>query len=40
MSQGDYDNRTALHVAASEGHLESVAFLVEKCRVKTNIKDR
>lgn len=40
MSQGDYDNRTALHVAACEGHLEAVKFLVDKCQVKTNMKDR
>lgn len=40
MSQGDYDNRTALHLAASEGHMESVMFLVEKCKVKINPQDR
>ena len=26
----DYDRRTALHVAASEGHLEMVTFLLDK----------
>ena len=29
MSGKDYDQRTALHLAASEGHLDIVRFLVE-----------
>ena len=29
VDQGDYDSRTALHLAASEGLLETVQFLVE-----------
>ncbi|XP_067944108.1 glutaminase kidney isoform, mitochondrial-like [Watersipora subatra] len=40
MDQVDYDNRSALHVAASEGHLEAVIFLVEKCAVSTYQTDR
>ena len=28
VDQGDYDSRTALHLAASEGLLETVKFLV------------
>ena len=28
VNQGDYDQRTALHLAASEGLLETVKFLV------------
>jgi serine/threonine protein kinase len=36
----DYDRRTALHVAASEGHLEIVIFLVEICKAKVNRSDR
>ena len=40
MSVTDYDGRTALHVAASEGHLDCVHFLVEKCRVPLQPRDR
>ena len=40
MSVTDYDGRTALHVAASEGHLDCVQFLVEKCGVPLMPKDR
>ncbi|XP_053231005.1 glutaminase liver isoform, mitochondrial isoform X5 [Podarcis raffonei] len=40
MEQKDYDSRTALHVAAAEGHLEVVKFLVEACRVNPFVKDR
>ena len=29
VDQGDYDSRTALHLAASEGLLDTVQFLVE-----------
>lgn len=36
----DYDGRTALHVAAAEGHLDCVHFLVEKCNVPLKPKDR
>ena len=36
----DYDRRTALHVAASEGHLTAVNFLVEECGAKINRSDR
>ena len=28
LSDGDYDYRTALHLAASEGHLECVKFII------------
>nr|XP_033791922.1 glutaminase liver isoform, mitochondrial isoform X2 [Geotrypetes seraphini] len=40
MEQMDYDSRTALHVAAAEGHTEVVKFLVEACRVNPFVKDR
>ncbi|OEU18680.1 ankyrin, partial [Fragilariopsis cylindrus CCMP1102] len=35
----DYDRRTALHVAASEGHLEICTFLVQR-GAKINRSDR
>ncbi|XP_077578678.1 glutaminase kidney isoform, mitochondrial isoform X1 [Stigmatopora nigra] len=40
MEQIDYDSRTALHIAASEGHVETVIFLTEECKVNPYMKDR
>ncbi|XP_063722185.1 glutaminase liver isoform, mitochondrial-like isoform X3 [Symsagittifera roscoffensis] len=40
LNQKDYDSRTALHIAASEGHLEVVRFLVERCSVERHPIDR
>ena len=40
MTLCDYDGRTALHLAAAEGHVECVAFLLEHCQVPHNPKDR
>ncbi|KAJ9586855.1 hypothetical protein L9F63_019537 [Diploptera punctata] len=40
MTLCDYDGRTALHLAAAEGHLDCVAFLLEHCNVPYNPKDR
>ena len=40
MAAVDYDNRTALHLAVSEGHLECVKFLDDVCHVDTNVVDR
>ncbi|PSN58059.1 hypothetical protein C0J52_02050 [Blattella germanica] len=40
MTLCDYDGRTALHLAAAEGHLDCVTFLLEHCKVPFNPKDR
>ncbi|XP_066526148.1 glutaminase 2b isoform X2 [Hoplias malabaricus] len=40
LDQKDYDCRTALHVAAAEGHVEVVQFLTQACRVNPFVKDR
>jgi len=40
MTLSDYDGRTALHLAAAEGHFECVQFLVEQCSVPCSPKDR
>ncbi|XP_021434874.2 glutaminase kidney isoform, mitochondrial isoform X2 [Oncorhynchus mykiss] len=40
MEQRDYDSRTALHVAAAEGHAEVVSFLLEACKVNPVPIDR
>ncbi|KAM6129800.1 glutaminase kidney isoform, mitochondrial isoform 2-T2 [Pterocles gutturalis] len=39
MEQRDYDSRTALHVAAAEGHVDVVKFLLEACKVNPFPKD-
>jgi ankyrin repeat protein len=36
----DYDRRTALHVAASEGHLSTVQYLIEQWGARINRSDR
>ncbi|XP_073325923.1 glutaminase kidney isoform, mitochondrial [Pagrus major] len=40
MEQTDYDSRTALHIAAAEGHADAVIFLTEICKVNPFMKDR
>ncbi len=40
MSSADYDGRTALHLAVCEGHTACVRFLVEKCGVPLEPRDR
>ncbi|KAM9444160.1 glutaminase 2b isoform 3-T3 [Clarias gariepinus] len=40
LDQKDYDRRTALHVAAAEGHVEVVQFLTQTCKVNPFVKDR
>ena len=37
MNMGDYDGRTALHLASAEGHLRCVRFLLDVCKVKNDI---
>jgi len=40
VNQGDYDQRTALHLAASEGMLEMVKVLVKEAKADVNVVDR
>jgi ankyrin repeat protein len=36
----DYDQRTALHIAAADGNLAAVKVLVEEGKARMHVKDR
>lgn len=40
MGVSDFDGRTPLHLAAAEGHLECVKFLMQTCEVTHDPTDR
>uniref|UniRef100_A0A914X683 glutaminase n=1 Tax=Plectus sambesii TaxID=2011161 RepID=A0A914X683_9BILA len=40
LEMGDYDGRTALHLAASEGHHELIKFLLDVAKVRHDPEDR
>ena len=40
LEMADYDKRTALHLAAAEGHFELALFLLNTAKVKPDPKDR
>jgi glutaminase len=40
LNKHDYDKRTALHLAAAEGHIDLVNFIVKKTDVDKGKKDR
>lgn len=40
MNLADYDGRTALHLAAAEGHMHCVNFLLKQCNVSHDVRDR
>ncbi|KAK6044364.1 ankyrin repeat protein [Cooperia oncophora] len=40
MNVADYDGRTALHIAASEGHEKLVKFFLGVAKVNPCLKDR
>ena len=40
MGARDYDGRTALHLAAAEGHLDCVKFLIISCGMSPLVQDR
>lgn len=40
INMSDYDGRTALHLASSEGHSAAVSFLLEICGADPTVRDR
>ncbi len=40
VDSGDYDRRTALHLACAEGHLDAVKLLIGEYKARTDLKDR
>ncbi len=40
LEMADYDKRTALHLAASEGHFDLVKFLINVAKVQHDPLDR
>ena len=40
LNISDYDHRTLLHIAASEGHSDICNFLISKGHIDPNVKDR
>jgi glutaminase len=40
LDQGDYDGRTALHLACSNGHFKIVEYLIDAGLKNINPKDR
>ena len=40
MKMIDYDGRTALHIAAADGHPRCVSFLLDVCGVPFDCQDR
>ena len=40
LNEGDYDGRTPLHMAAADGNLECVKFLVSMAKVSVSPIDR
>lgn len=40
VNQGDYDGRTGLHLACSNGHVDAVHFLTKQPNVNIHVEDR
>lgn len=40
MDATNYDRRSALHIAAAEGHIEILEYLLRTCQVIPNARDR